>query len=276
MPGHARLHGDRAQAVRNDVVHFPGQPQSFFRPGELDRLGGTAARLQLKPLPVAAGEPRHVPGYPGRDDQEQLNRVLILVRVQRDRGGKRGPGGDRRPDGGRQRPMPRPPVRRREDRDGQVRTGVADKRGERHADQGGRDVDPGHRRYHGDWPAAPDYQRRRGHRAERCYRVPRVPGQPGTEQDRHGEGNEAARGDRPVDGVGNPPFAVPASQLPADPRSAAGQPWRREGAGHGRCIRCHHDTDPNRRLTCPGSVARRTTASFSGLRHRQASALRPG
>ena len=79
---HAGLHRDRAQAVRHHVVHLPGQPQPFLRPGQLELLDRPAALNQLQLLPVLADGPRHVAGQPAHDHRDELDRILVVARVQ--------------------------------------------------------------------------------------------------------------------------------------------------------------------------------------------------
>ena len=224
--GHPGLHRDRAQAVRHHVVHLPGQPQPFLRPGQLELVDRPAALNQLQLLAVLADGSGHVARQPARNHRDQLDRVLIVVWVQMHRDRERPPGGGAGHDGRRQRPRPAAQAGRGERRDRQIRSGVADERGERHVGQGGGHVDGGDHEQHRDRPPAPDDQRRGGQGAEGGFRAMRVGGS-SAEQDRHGEGGEAARRQRAVHEIGADPVREPVQPAAArGGRAAAAWAWR--------------------------------------------------
>ena len=176
-------------------MHLPGQPQPFLGPGQLELIDRPAALNQLQLLAVLAHGPRHVAGEPGHDHRDELDRVLVVARVQVQRDRERRPGDGAGHDGRRQRPRPRPGPAAVKTAIARFGSGVADKRGERHVGQGGGHVDRGDHQQHRDRPPAPDDQRRRGQGAEGGLRAMRVGGSD-AEQDRHGEGGKAARRQR--------------------------------------------------------------------------------
>ena len=77
-----------AQRLFTDHDSFVGAPYEPYAVEE-----HVAALYQLQLLPVPADRPHHVAGQPGRDHRDELDRILVMVRMQIDGDRERGPGG---------------------------------------------------------------------------------------------------------------------------------------------------------------------------------------
>ncbi|GAA4256308.1 hypothetical protein GCM10022255_068650 [Dactylosporangium darangshiense] len=92
MPGHARLHGDRGQRVRDNVVELRGDEQAFRVRGTLggDRRGPFGLlRPQQRPAAVLPPAPHQQPQPPGNQRAEagEVGRDVVAVRLQHDQPG---------------------------------------------------------------------------------------------------------------------------------------------------------------------------------------------